>query len=357
MPEINSKLAGAVADEKSAGRVQVLDPLAVPNWDALVGPMAGSTFFHGSAWARTLESSYGYKPVYFARVDGERLTMLFPMMEVRSWLTGKRGVSLPFTDACEPLGNVEAETLEEIGRFGLERGWKYWEQRGGNVPAATLSEAYFAHVLNLTPGENQVFESFDSSTRRAIRKGEKGNLQVEQSRSLDEMRVFYELHCKTRKKHGVPPQPFSFFANFHRNVLAQNHGFVMLAHWEGKPIAANVFVHAGTKAIYKYGASDEAYQELRGSNLVMWRAIQWYIRAGFEEVDFGRTGLASEGLRRFKLGWGATEREIRYCRYDFQKRKYVTGRAEAEGWSNRVVRALPIPVARLAGGLLYRHVA
>jgi lipid II:glycine glycyltransferase (peptidoglycan interpeptide bridge formation enzyme) len=130
----------------------------------------------------------------------------------------------------------------------------------------------------------------------------------------------------------------------------------MIARSEGRPIAADVFAHCGTKAIYKYGASDEAYQALRGSNLVMWGAIQWYARAGFEELDFGRTASHSEGLRRFKLNWGTTEQEIRYCRYEFQKQKYVAGKPEAERWSNRVVRGLPIGAARLAGRLLYRHV-
>lgn len=169
------------------------------------------------------------------------------------------------------------------------------------------------------------------------------------------MQVFYTLHCQTRKKHGVPPQPFSFFANFHRHVIAQNHGFIMVARSQGRPIAADVFVHTGTRAIYKYGASDERFQDLRGSNLVMWRAIQWYLRAGFERLDFGRTDQGQEGLRRFKQGWGTTERQVEYCRYDLKRNKYMTGKVESAGEGNRLARMLPVPVLRLAGALLYRH--
>ena len=36
------------------------------------------------------------------------------------------------------------------------------------------------------------------------------------------MQVFYALHCMTRKKHGVPPQPFAFVAHFHRHVMSHN---------------------------------------------------------------------------------------------------------------------------------------
>src|SRR5207253_9292547 len=116
----------------------------------------------------------------------------------------------------------------------------------------------------------------------------------------------------------ISPQPFEFFANFHRNVIAHNLGFVVMARLEGRPIAASVFVHFGSKAIYKYGASDENFQNFRGANVVMWYAIQWYARAGFDRLDFGRTEKANDGLRRFKLGWGAHEHLIHYFKYDLR---------------------------------------
>jgi lipid II:glycine glycyltransferase (peptidoglycan interpeptide bridge formation enzyme) len=126
----------------------------------------------------------------------------------------------------------------------------------------------------------------------------------------------------------------------------------------GQPVAADIFVHAGTRAIYKYGASDERFQGFRGPSLVMWRAIQWYLRAGFEQLDFGRTDRENEGLRRFKLNWGTTERQVEYCRYNLQQNKYMAEtKSEGAGWSNRVGRALPGPILRLAGALLYRHIA
>ncbi len=51
------------------------------------------------------------------------------MMEVRSWLTGKRGVSLPFTDTCDPLGAPTDALFDEVTRYGAAQGWKYWESR------------------------------------------------------------------------------------------------------------------------------------------------------------------------------------------------------------------------------------
>src|ERR1051325_10916756 len=77
-----------------AASVQIVDPLAVANWDALVMKLPGHSFFHSSGWARVLVESYQYKPFYFVRFENDELQALLPIMEVNSWLTGKRVVSL-----------------------------------------------------------------------------------------------------------------------------------------------------------------------------------------------------------------------------------------------------------------------
>jgi lipid II:glycine glycyltransferase (peptidoglycan interpeptide bridge formation enzyme) len=219
------------------------------------------------------------------------------------------------------------------------------------------SQSFYAHTLELSRNEDKIFAAFDASVRRAIRKAEKLGLKVELSRALEGVKDFYALHCQTRKKHGVPPQPFSFFANFHRHVIAHNHGFIVLARVSGRAIAASIFVHYSATAIYKYGASDENYQNFRGPNLVMWHAIQWLARAGFDRLDFGRTDRAHEGLRRFKLGWGAEERPINYFKYDLRAKRFTHGKGEPSQLRERILKRIPIPMARLIGSVLYRHVA
>ena len=99
------RTATASLPTTAAASVQIVDPLAIPDWDALVMSLPGHSFFHSSAWARVLEQTYGYKPIYFAKVENGKLSGLLPMMEVDSWLTGKRCVSLPFSDQCKLLGD------------------------------------------------------------------------------------------------------------------------------------------------------------------------------------------------------------------------------------------------------------
>ena len=95
----------------------------------------GHSFFHSSAWARVLKDSYGYTPLYFATIKNGQFTTLVPVMEVNSFITGKRGVSLPFTDYCEPIINANVEFVDlfnSLIEYGKKRGWKYVEIRGGD---------------------------------------------------------------------------------------------------------------------------------------------------------------------------------------------------------------------------------
>jgi hypothetical protein len=342
--------------------VRRIDPLEEANWDARLKTCPAATFFHGTAWARVLQSTYGYTPAYFTMSESGCLRSLLPIMEVTSWLTGRRGVSLPFTDDCEPLWS-DAALFRDLFRmaveYGVAHGWKYLECRGGKLlfAEAPVSTAFHGHRLTLVSNVDALFAGVESAVRRAIRKAERSGVSVEVSRDLDAVRVFYGLHCRTRRKHGQPPQPFRFFRSIHDHVLSQDQGFVVLARYRQVPVAAAVFFHLGKKAIYKYGASDETFQDVRANDLVMWEAIRWYAQNGYEQLHFGRTSLANEGLRRFKLGWGAEEHRIEYVRYDMRTDGFVTADDGASGWHTRVFQMLPSVCGRLAGAALYKHVA
>jgi CelD/BcsL family acetyltransferase involved in cellulose biosynthesis len=366
-------------------KVRVLDPLSEPDWNSWLARWEESTVFHTTNWADVLRETYGFKPVYFTLTEGSEPRACVPVMEVESWITGRRGISLPFTDTCEPLFTAAGDgavLFNHLIRHGRERHWKFLEWRGGAEPlrGARPALAFYSHTLSLAPSvktenpdsraadggeplaglteiETRLFEGFSSGVRRAIRKAQQGQLEVETSTRFDALESFYALHCRTRKKHGLPPQPFTFFRNLHRFILASGLGFVTVVKEKGRAIAAAVFFRFGAQAIYKFGASDERRQELRGNNLVFWEAIRHCQRLGIKHLSFGRTSLANENLRRFKAGWGAAERICQYYRYDLRSDCFVTAKDDAAGWHNLVFRKMPVPVLRAAGSLLYRHIA
>jgi hypothetical protein len=309
-----------------------------------------ATIFHSEEWMQVLEETYG-----FERVSGGPL----PLMEANSLLGGKRGVSLPFTDECPPV----VSSREEFGKawngaleLGRDRNWKYLEVRGGKewLPEAPASLRFYRHTLDLTGGEEALFGLLDGSVRQAIRKAEKTGVKVERAQGLEGMRTYYRLHCRTRKKHGLPPQPWSFFLNIQRHLMSKGLGVLVLARIDQIALAGAVFFY-GKDAVYKFGASDESRQQARGNNLVMWEGIRWLAAQGCERLDFGRTSLENEGLRRFKAGWGSREGLIEYVKYDVRGSRFMVDKDRASGWHNQIFSRMPMALLRAAGAVLYRQ--
>jgi hypothetical protein len=283
-------------------------------------------------------------------------------MELNSRLRGRRAVSLPFSDFCDPL--FDGETFSEQPYqaaidYGETHGWRFLECRSNAPWAKNIAQplSFRTHVIKLGTSEKEQFALLEPAARRGTRKARSGGLQVQFQAGPASVRSFYELHCQTRKRHGAPPQPIRFFENIQKHVLEAGLGFIELVLLDRKTVAALMFFHFGGKAIYKYGASDLNYQNIRPNNLAMWESIRECLKLGMSELNLGRTSLSNEGLRRFKLGFGAREYQLAYQKYDFAKKAFVSDTDRAETWVNHVFRRLPAPVLRLAGHLLYPHLS
>ncbi len=340
--------------------LEIINPLEYPGWDELLRSRDCS-FFHSSHWARVLHDSYGYRPSYFAVVSHGELTACIPVMEVRSILTGTRGVSLPFTDYCIPLvpaGFSLNDLFGNLVQYGIKSGWQSIEMRGGQMlPQGWPSSShYFGHTLDLLPEDENLFPTFKDSTRRNIRKAQREGVTIIMSTASDGMEEFYRLNCLTRKAHGLPPQPLHFFRNIHDHVLSKGHGFIALARLKGNVVAGAVFFQFGKRALYKYGASDRRYLHVRPNDLVMWEAIRWCRSHGHTTLCFGRTEPENEGLRDFKLGWGTHESMIRYSKFDIQKDRFLERGSDGQGFPAAVFRRMPLPFLKFIGRALYRHV-
>ncbi len=239
-----------------------------------------------------------------------------------------------------------------------QRRWKHCELRGGDWLDAGTEPAvtFYGHTLQLLTDPDKVFARFGNGTRGAVKQAVKNGVIVEISRDRSAVRDFYALQVQTRKKHGVPPQPASFFDHVHEKMIEGGFGFTSLAKVEGRTVAGAVFLATAKRAVYKFAASDSEYAKTRGSNLVLWEAIRHLIVNGCEQLHFGRTSPDNDGLRNFKLSWGAEEEMIPYTRFETKQLNWVpVARHDGEGISNLISRALPSAVNRFAGEILYPH--
>src|SRR5206468_3003538 len=95
-------------------RVCRIDPLSDPRWPAFLQRHPDASIFHTPGWLEALRRTYGYEPVVYTTCKpGQELINGIPFCRINSWLTGRRLVSLPFSDHCQPLAACP-EDLKEL---------------------------------------------------------------------------------------------------------------------------------------------------------------------------------------------------------------------------------------------------
>lgn len=351
-------------DECGPMDVCEIDPLRDVRWPAFVRDHPASSIFHTAGWLEALRRTYGYEPAALAGSDPRgNLVSALVFCRVNSWLTGRRIVSLPFSDHCEPL----AEDEDGLGRLiaGLRQRadtghCKYFELRPVSLlsePAFGLAQGqrFYLHRLDLRPGADEVFHRFHRDCiQRKIRRAEREGLALEEGRTPETLKKFYNMVLQTRRRQGLPPQPIHWFRNLMDCV--GNAAIIRLACKGDQAVAGILTLEHGKRIVYKYGASDEHFHNLGGMPYLFWRAIQDATGRGIEELDLGRTDPDNPGLIAFKEHLGAQRSMLCY-------RRTPPGNPEGTkvAWKLRLsrlaVRIAPDSLITATGSLLYRHIA
>jgi GNAT acetyltransferase-like protein len=341
-------------------------PLADGRWDKFVEGHPRASVFHTTAWLEALRRTYGYDIIgYTTSPPGVELQNGLVFCRIESWLTGRRLVSLPFSDHCELFSeNVDpvvfSALLEE--QFRTEE-WRYIEIRPLGVfrPPTSLhlsTHDYCFHQLDLSPDLDTLFHNFHKdSTQRKIRRAERENLRYEDGHSQALFEIFYRLFVLTRQRHHIPPQPTRWFRNL---IDCFGEALKIRIAFKGhKPVASILTLRYKDTLVYKYGCSDSQFNNLGGTHLLFWRAIQEAKAQGLRTLDMGRSDRNNVGLITFKDRWGAKRSALNYSRYTASGN---SSRMHSEGssdWKLRLAKQVfartPTRLLPAIGNLLYKH--
>jgi hypothetical protein len=355
------------ADLRPAAVYEV-QPLHDPRWAELVDRHPRSSVFHTVAWLEALHRTYGFQPMAYTtsppRVPLEDGLVL---CGVTSWITGRRLISLPFSDHCDPLLNSAAD--EDVFASALEQTLhreklRYVEIRptkplSGKSGLFRSTQSYCFHQVDLRPDLTTLFGNcHKSSTQRKIVRAEREDLVYEAGRSEALLDAFWCLLLLTRRRHFIPPQPRAWFRN-----LIDCFGDALqirVAFKDKQPVASILTLRHKDALVYKYGCSDTRFNRLGGTQLLFWRSIQEAKRAGLRVFDLGRSECDNAGLITFKDRWGGARSTLTYARISLCPPSDMFGGSSAK-WAKRIARGvvpcLPDRILGLIGGALYRHIA
>jgi hypothetical protein len=347
-------------------RVYQVDPTTDARWAELVERHARASVFHTAGWLKALQLTYGYAPLAFTTSPPTSdLKNGLVFCRIDSWLTGRRLVSLPFSDHCEPLcDSVEDANflIRNLQTTLVEQRWKYLElrpidanfgQTGGDTNFLSAGR-YFLHRLNLCPDLDSVFRGLDKdSVQRRIQHAERVGLVEKCGRSDELLRNFYALFVITRRRHRLPPIPYAWFSNL---IQCQGKALeIRLAYKDNTPIAAILTLRYRNIVYYKYGCSDAQFNRFGATPWLLWRAIESGKSGGANQFDMGRTQEDNAGLLAFKNHWVPQPERLVYRKFPESS---VAG--SIDSWKLQMAKSIfshmPEKLLTITGRLIYRHI-
>lgn len=349
-------------------QIYTLDPLHDPRWTEFVRRSPRASVFHTHEWLDAIHRTYGYQPVVFTTSPPAReLRNGLVFCRIRSWLTGNRMVSLPFSDHCEPLVDRQDDLQALVGSLEEEMRrakWRYVEVRPFapiDVPTSLHSRNIYYNFfeVDLRPDLETIFRNLHKdSIQRKILRAQREKLCYEEGTSDLLLNDFYRLMTRTRQRYRVPPQPRSWFQNL-------IHCFgdalkIRIVRKEGRALAGMLTIRHKQTLVYKYGASDFRYNNLGGMHLLYWTSIQEGKACGLRFFDLGRTDADQAGLITFKKRWGAKESLLTYSRYaiseDTSHMFDLSSPTRKSTAARELLAYLPNGLLSLLGRALYKHV-
>lgn len=336
-------------------------------WSTLIQEQMNNTFYYDHRWFELINRLYGYHVIPLTTTNAEgQITGFLPLCSISSPLTGRRLVSLPFSDCCPLLAADEAsanDLIDQALQLAKRQRVKYLELRTGSHevlakrPEFTESNLYVNWIVPLSDQPENVWKSLRKPVQHQIKKSQKLGVQIRTAQKREEMALYYMLHLQTRtKKHGMPAQSKDYFFQLWDMFAASGELQLLLAEYQETTIAGIILLSYGNTVHYAYGASDDRYLNLAPNNLLFWNAITWGCIQGYQRFDLGRTAYDNEGLMEFKRRWGAIKEPLPY--YYYPRTAGLAATSESN-WKYRMLtdtwRKLPLTIAAPLGGLLYKH--
>jgi Acetyltransferase (GNAT) domain len=350
-----------------AVKILTIQDIGPGKWDSFVSRHPHGSLYHTSAWHKVMEDSYGYKTRYYVIHDSEGLIhSALPVVNLWNLFLGRRNVCYPFSDYCDPLVENQEDLLALVNCLGQSA--EPFEIRANHLPwpidGMSPDDSFFNYSISLLEDPEVIYSRLHPSCiQRKIRKSEKSGVVIREGMGLPDLKEFFRLHLLTRKRLGLPAQPFFFFRNLWEKFGNSGELKLLFAEFEDRKIGALLLIGhrrpddtsgEGDVLYYKYGASDVKYFNLGFNPALFWKAILQAKEHGYSSLDLGRaSGTDEVSLGMFKEHLGAEKRPLKY--YSTAKSYAESGKSGKTALAGKILRITPGWVSGMAGKLFYRY--
>jgi hypothetical protein len=305
---------------------------------------------------------------YLALVDStsNEIQAALPIFEVRSWLTGNRLISVPYATICDPLITTR-EHADKLLKATLDIskaiGINHIQIRTLNTHNLIrndnfVSDKHFAHhYLSLDKEPEKIRKSFHyKAVQYEINKAIKNKLTLKIADSEADINRFYFLYSITRKRLGLPPQPYPFFKSLW-DIFSPSKNVIVLLAISNDNVVAGHFLLLYNGRVSVEAAGWDIANKASPNHFLFWEGIKLSSGMGYKIFDFGRTSRHNESLMSFKSRWGTEVVDIPHFFYPEQYCIKDSNRENSAGYKfmQTLCKNSPDFVFPIIGRFCYRH--
>lgn len=175
-------------------------------------------------------------------------------------------------------------------------------------------------VVSLEGSEDEILARMKQKTRYNIRLAARKGVTV---RPWDDLEAFHALMTETGARDGFGVHSLDYYRRAYELFRPRGEAELLVAEYEGEPLAALMVFARGRRAWYFYGASSDRHRNLMPTYLLQWEAMRWAKARGCTEYDLWGVPDADQdmleaqfterrdglwGVYRFKRGFGGVLR-------------------------------------------------
>jgi lipid II:glycine glycyltransferase (peptidoglycan interpeptide bridge formation enzyme) len=293
--------------------------VSLSSWNQFLSTHPNAHLLQTGEWGE-LKSAFGWKPVRV--VTGEvgvqilfrKLPLGFTIGYIPKPIISNQSVSSQFWDEID---NVSRKHHSIFCKLESDT----WETNFIHHPSSFILSKHNIQpprtiIVDIKDNEEEILARMKQKTRYNIRLAEKKGVTV---RSWDDLESFHKMMLVTGGRDGFGVHSLEYYERAYELLHPKQMGELLVAEYEGKPLAALFVARNGNRAYYLYGASTDNERNRMPTYLLQWEAMKWAKAHGCDEYDLWGVPDEDEatleanfetrhdglwGIYRFKRGFG-----------------------------------------------------
>ena len=301
---------------------EFMNLLTQKDWEIFLSEHPNAHILQTAQWGQ-LKNHFGWKPQFISQ-DGLGAMVLFrklPLgLSVAYIPRGPIGAGdwanfWPHVDAlCQQQHAIFVRVEPDIWEATPD-GW-IGDHLPGFSPAPQTIQPPRTVSIDLTPSEEEILMAMKSKTRYNIRLAERKDVIV---RPSTDVKAFYQMSLTTSERDEFGIHSLAYYQQAFDQFAPQKACSLLIAEYDGQPLAGLMAFARGGTAWYFYGASTDHERNRMPTYLLQWEAIRWAKAQGCQTYDlwgvpdhpepyleehFLKRSEGLWGVYRFKRGFG-----------------------------------------------------